>query len=86
MGEGLNSGSVMKMADFSKEKAKMGRICQRGEKGDESSPRLSEEPKGCRQKYFFWGEGESSAYKGFCLHNRNRERSVSVLLPELVMG
>ena len=35
---------------------------------------------------FLGGEGESSAYKGFCLHNRNRERSVSVLLPELVMG
>lgn len=57
-----------------------------GEKGDESSPRLSEEPKGYHQKYFGEGEGESSAYKGFCLHDRNREKSVSVLLPELVMG
>lgn len=29
-----------------------------GEKGDESSPRLSEEPKGYHQKYF--GEGRES--------------------------
>lgn len=37
------------------------------------------------RKILEW-EGVSSAYKGFCPHSRNRERSISVLLLELVMG
>ena len=52
VGEGLNNGSVLKMADFSKEKAEMGCVYQRGEKGSECCPRLLKSQKDCHQKHF----------------------------------
>lgn len=49
-------------------------------------PRLSEQPKGLSSETSFELEGESSNCKGFCLHNRNGERSIPVILPELIIG
>lgn len=52
VGEGLNNGSIIKIADFSKEKAEMGHVYQSGEKGSECCPRPSEEPKGLSSERF----------------------------------
>lgn len=54
--------SVLKVADFSKEKAEMGSVHQReGEEGSECCPRLSEEPKELSSETFLGWEGDCPA-------------------------
>lgn len=72
MSEGLNSDFVMQMADFSKEKSEMGHVCQREERREVNvALDFLKSLRACHQKHFLSWEGESSNYKGFCLHNRN---------------
>lgn len=53
----------------------MGRVYQSGKKGSECCLK-PEEPKGLSSETFFGWEGDSPAYKGFCPHKRNCERSI----------
>lgn len=66
VGESLNNSSVMKMADFSKEKAKM---CAREAEGRvECFPRPSEEPKkGLSSKIFLGGREIPLPIRAFVL-------------------
>lgn len=62
----------MQMADFSKEKSEMGHVCQREERREVNVALdfLKSLRPVIRNIFLSW-EGESSNYKGFCLHNRN---------------
>lgn len=66
MSEGLDSDFVMQMADFSKEKAEMGHVCQREERKEVNvALDFLQSPRACHQKHFLSRERKSSNYKGF---------------------
>ena len=75
------------MADFSKDKAKMGQVCQRGRRERWMFPSTfwRAKERAVIKNIFGW-EGDSFAYKGFCPHSKNKERSVFVLMPEVLVG